>query len=143
MSGQSPFSVSAAPQHRCAKGAAADRSVLRTGRSPREQREYSRRPVACDVWLIDGASQYVLRCKTDDISDAGLHLTAPIGFGLAIGQRFEARIAAPQMSGPMSAHLASSLGYATVIRTEIKVGDQRPDRVGCAMQFDVPQLMPL
>lgn len=109
----------------------------------RDQREYSRRRIECDLWLIDGPSQSVLRCKTDNLSDAGLHVTAPIGYGLGVGQRFEARIAPPRMGSAMSAHLASSLGYATVIRTEIRAGDDRPDRVGCALQFDVPQLVPV
>jgi len=109
----------------------------------RNRREYSRRQIECDLWLIDGPSQSVLRCKTDNLSDAGLHVTAPIGYGLAVGQRFEARIAPPRVSSAMSAHLASSLGYATVVRTEIKVGEDGGDRVGCALQFDVPQLVPV
>lgn len=108
----------------------------------RDQREYARRSVECDVWLIDGEAQYVLRCKTNDVSDAGLHVIAPIGFGLAVGQRFEARMAAPHTPGPMSTHIAASLGYATVIRTEIKVDNSKSDRVGCALRFDVPQLIP-
>ncbi|MBN2561033.1 MAG: hypothetical protein JXQ75_08895 [Phycisphaerae bacterium] len=121
-----------------------DRWGLGPGRADqRDQREYARRRIRCDLWLIDGASQSVLRCKTSDIADAGLHATAPVGFGLAVGQRFEARIAAPQSTGAMSAHLATSLGYATVIRTEIKVGDNESDRVGCALRFDVPQLVPV
>ncbi len=109
----------------------------------RDKREYSRRPVACDVWLIDAASQSVLRCKSNDISDAGLRALAPIGFGLAVGQRYEVRIAASDISGAMSAHLATPLGFGTVIRTEIRTGEDRPDRVGCAVRFDVPQLIPV
>jgi hypothetical protein len=66
-----------------------DRWGLGPGRADRrDQREYARRRIKCDLWLIDGASQAVLRCKTNDIADAGLHATAPIGFGLAVGQRF-------------------------------------------------------
>ncbi len=107
----------------------------------RDQREYARRHIQCDIWLVDTTSQSVLRCKTDDIADAGLRATAPVGFGLAIGQRYEVRIAGPQSHGAVSAHLARSLGYATVVRTEIKVCDERPDRVGCALRFDVPQLI--
>ena len=141
MSSDSPISISADSPRRV-RAPRRSRGVLAANQTSRDHREYSRHPVECDVWLIDGESQYVLRCRTDDVSDAGLHVTAPIGFGLAIGQRFEARIATPHVAGPMSAHLASSLGYATVIRTAIKVGDHRPDRVGCALQFDVPQLVP-
>lgn len=109
----------------------------------RDQREYARRSIKCDLWLVDTASQSVMRCKTGDISDAGLRATAPVGFGLAVGQRYEVRIAYPQADRAMSPHLAKSLGYATVIRTEIKVGDEEPDRVGCALHFDVPQLIPV
>src|SRR5262245_43434453 len=46
-----------------------------------DRRDYTRRMLACDLWLLDLSGQSVLRCKTDDISDAGLHATAPIGFG--------------------------------------------------------------
>ncbi len=121
-----------------------DRWGLGPGRADkRDKREYNRRSVRCDLWLIDAASQSVLRCKTNDISDAGLRAVAPIGFGLAVGQRYEVRIAASNVGGAMSAHLATPLGYGTVIRTEIKTGDDKPDRVGCAVRFDVPQLIPV
>lgn len=109
----------------------------------RDQREYVRRQIACDVWLVDAASQSVLRCRSRDLSDAGLCATAPVGFGLAVGQRYEVRVACPQSDGAMSAHLGTSLGYATVIRTEITVGEDQRDRVGCALHFDVPQLIPV
>lgn len=108
-----------------------------------EQREYARRDIECDVWLVDAASQSILRCRTNDISDAGLHATAPVGFGLAVGQRYEVRIASRQSDGAVSPHLAQTLGYGTIIRTEIRVGDDHPDRVGCALRFDVPQLIPV
>ncbi len=109
-----------------------------------DQRDYSRRPVAADIWLIDSQSQTILRCKTTDISDAGLHASAPIGFGLAVGQRYEARIAGPA-AGARAANqqLGKSLGYATVIRTEMQVQGDSNDRIGFAVRFDVPQLLPV
>jgi hypothetical protein len=138
-----PYTMSSTPdQRRLLKSARVDRRALLGERGRRDHRTYARRPIECDLWLIDGAAQAVLRCKTDNVSDAGLHVVAPLGFGLAVGQRFEVRMAAPHTSGPMSSNLADSLGYATVIRTQIKVGDHRPDRVGCALRFDVPQLVP-
>ena len=109
----------------------------------RDQREYVRRRIECDLWLVDAPGQSVLRCRTDDISDTGLRVSAPVGFGLAVGQRYEVRIAYRQADGAVSAQLAKSLGYATVIRTEIKVCDQKSDRIGCAVRFDVPQLIPV
>lgn len=109
-----------------------------------DQRDYSRRPVAVDLWLIDPQSQTILRCKTRDISDAGLRANAPIGFGLAVGQRYEARIAGatadPRNAGQQ---LGKSLGYATVIRTEMNVHGNADDRIGFVLRFDVPQLLPV
>jgi len=109
----------------------------------RDQRDYMRRRIECDMWLIDPLSQSVTRCMTGDISDAGLHATAPVGFGLAVGQRYEVRIACRQSDVTSSPHLAKSLGFATVIRARIKTGEGKPDRVGCALRFDVPQLIPV
>ncbi len=121
-----------------------DRWGLGPGQTDRrDQREYTRRRIRCDVWLVEVASQAVLRCKTDDISDAGLRVTAPVGFGLAVGQRYEVRIAGHHPHSAVSVHLARSLGYGTVVRTEIKVSDERSDRIGCAVRFDVPQLIPV
>lgn len=109
-----------------------------------EKRDYERKNTQCELWLIDVGSQSILRCRTDDVSDAGLHASAPVGFGLAVGQRYEIRLSPPS-SGlrPLSEQWAKSLGYATVIRTEIRVGDDKPDRVGFAVRFDVPQLLPI
>lgn len=109
-----------------------------------DHRDYSRRPVQVDVWLVDPQTQTILRCKTDDVSDAGLHANAPIGFGLAIGQRYEARIvnAGPRLR-PNPEHLTKSLGYGTVVRTEMQIQGDRDDRIGFALRFDVPQLLPV
>ena len=121
-----------------------DRWGLGPGRVGRKDlRDYARRKLACEVWIVDPTSQSVLRCKTNNISDAGLHATAPIGYGLAVAQRFEVRITGEATARTVSAHLAKSLGYATVIRTEILVSNDKPDRVGFAVRFDVPQLIPV
>jgi hypothetical protein len=108
-----------------------------------DKRDYDRRKLQCDLWMSDVASRSVLRCKTDDVSDAGIHATAPIGFGLAVGQRYEVRIADTGSLVAGGNSLSSPLGYGTVIRTEIRLGGERPDRVGFAMRFDAPQLMPV
>ena len=116
--------------------------IQRSGQS--ENRDYQRRPIQCDIWLIDSKNQVILRCRTQDVSDAGVRGSAPIGFGLAVGQRYESRMAhggADPRSGPPTT--LRSLGFGTVTRTDILVGGERPDRVTFALRFDVPQLMPL
>ncbi|MBK8269306.1 MAG: hypothetical protein IPK83_13765 [Planctomycetes bacterium] len=109
----------------------------------RDHRNYSRRDVACDIWLIDGSSQSVVRCQADDISDAGVFATAPVGYGLGVGQRYEIRIAATPEFASLSPHQAPSLGYGTVIRLEFDVAKGESHRVGIAVRFDVPQLIPV
>lgn len=122
-----------------------DRWGISTSRTHRlDHRDYDRKQVQCDLWLIEPSSQSILRCKTNNVSDAGLHAHAPVGFGLAVGQRYEIRLAPPNTTPrPLSDQWAKSLGYATVVRTEIHVGDERPDHVGFAVRFDVPQLLPV
>jgi hypothetical protein len=121
-----------------------DRWGLGSWRAQRtDRRDYTRRPMSCDLWLLDLSGQSVLRCKTDDISDAGLYATAPIGFGLAIGQRYEVRIAHATGAVPISPRMGASLGYGTVMRTHIELDDRNNDRIGVALRFDVPQLIPV
>ncbi len=123
-----------------------DRWGISTRRGDRfDKRDYDRKHAQCDLWLIDVSSQSILRCKTNNVSDAGLHAVAPVGFGLAVGQRYEVRLAPPNTTPrPLSEQWAKSLGYATVVRTEIRVDDEKPDHhVGFAVRFDVPQLLPI
>ena len=108
-----------------------------------ERRAYSRRKAGFDLWLIDTPSQSVVRCKTIDVCDAGLHATSPIGFGLAIGQRFETRIADAKLADRSSPQLAPSLGYATIVRIELQVDHGESHRIGFALRFDAPQLVPM
>ncbi len=120
-----------------------DRWGLLPGVNRSEKRAYSRRAAALDVWFIDIAAKTVVRCKTDNICDAGLHATSPVGYGLAVGQRFEVRIANASVSKASSPDLAPSLGYATIVRLEIDVRRDGGHRIGFAVRFDVPQLLPV
>ncbi|MBX3396663.1 MAG: hypothetical protein KF841_14980 [Phycisphaerae bacterium] len=109
----------------------------------RDQRNYARRELACDLWLIDSAARSVVRCKTADICDAGVFATAPVGYGLGVGQRYEVRIASSMEYASSSPHQAPSLGYGTVIRLEFDVTRGDSHLVGFALRFDVPQLIPV
>jgi hypothetical protein len=95
------------------------------------------------LFLIDRNTDTVLRCRTEDVSDAGLYATAPIGYGLAIGQRYELRIASGDAHHAASAEMIPSLGFAMVTRLEIDVQRGDSHRIGFSMKFDVPQLIPV
>ena len=112
-------------------------------RAKSNKRSYARRKIQCELFLIDRNTDSILRCLTEDISDAGLYATAPIGYGLAIGQRYELRIACGSGLRPSSAEMVPSLGFATVTRLEIDVQRGDAHRVGFSMKFDVPQLIPV
>ena len=106
------------------------------------RRRYMRRQVDCEIFLVDRQTNNVLRCRTDDISDAGIRATGPIGYGLAVGQRYEVRIASGRADRIASMEMIPTLGFASVARLEIDV-QRGSHRVGFALKFDVPQLIPV
>lgn len=107
-----------------------------------ELREHHRREVSQELWLSDLSGETVLRCTCRDLSAGGLYATAPVGYGLAIGQRYELRLEPELDGGAGSFLLGDSLGYATIIRTYVDphLGD---DAVGFAVRFDSPRYLPL
>ena len=112
-------------------------------RASRNRRNYLRRNMTCEIFLVDRQTNNVLRCRTSDISDAGVRATGPIGYGLAVGQRYEVRIASGGIDRIASAEMVPSLGFARVTRVELDVSEGQSHRVGFALKFDVPQLIPV
>lgn len=120
-----------------------------------DHREHHRRQAAMDLWLTDLSGETVLRCQCHNLSAGGLFAIAPVGFGLAVGQRYELRIA-PTLERGSSLLLGDSLGYATVIRTQLRADADRSElrtnhrpplpndaTVGFAVRFDTPQYLPV
>ncbi len=105
-----------------------------------EQRSHRRRKVAMDLWLTDLSGDLVLRCQCRNVSAGGLYATATVGYGLAVGQRYELRLS-PGTGKSGSLLLGDSLGYATLIRTHMRAeGD--PNLIGVAARFDAVQYLP-
>lgn len=102
-----------------------------------DRREIARWPAQCDVWLLDLEGMTVLRCQTDNVSSGGLHCTVPIGFGLAVGQRYELRIRRPN-DDAVGARPAWAGCYGTIIRTRL-ITDGITDRLAVAVRFDSAQ----
>ena len=101
------------------------------------RRDLQRWPAQCDVWLLDLEGMTVLRCQTDNVSSGGLHCTVPIGFGLAVGQRYELRIRRP--NDDVAAVRPAWAGcYGTIIRTRL-ITDGITDRLAVALRFDSAQ----
>ena len=83
---------------------------------PAERRYEPRRSVMCNLWMIDHYGSTVLRCHCLEVSDNGMRLRVPLGYGVAEGQRYELRSHLPGASSKTSLGLISSR-WATVVRT--------------------------
>jgi hypothetical protein len=76
-----------------------------------------------------------ISCFSDNISESGMHVTVPVGYGLAVGQRYELLVAAPGASVGLGPLLVGPGKYATVVRTQMQVGEGR-DWIGVGLRFD-------
>jgi hypothetical protein len=104
-----------------------------------DRRDGERRSVDMPLGLMTLSGDEVLRCRADNVSRGGLHGSAPVGFGLAVGQRFEVLIG-PECDSDF-AGLFGEGHYATVVRTEILLSPHSGvdhDQVGFGLRFDMP-----
>lgn len=101
-----------------------------------ERREHSRWLANCDVWLLDLEGLTVLRCRADNIGEGGVQVTVPIGYGLAVGQRYEMRII--ERDARDAAQTFWSGCYGTIIRTRLITDGQR-HQLGVTLRFDTSQ----
>lgn len=109
-------------------------------RNSHDLRDHFRRNTKWELWILSMPSRAILRCITDNVSPDGLHATAPVGFGLTVGQRYEIRLS--NSGRPRkSVDQLTPLGYGTVVRTDFRDMDSRCHRVGFAMRFDTPMVM--
>ncbi len=98
-----------------------------------EKRFEPRRPVMCDLWMIDHYGSTVLRCRCLEVSQNGMRLRVPLGYGVAEGQRYELRSHLPGSHSRASLGLVGSR-WATVVRTQLSLeGDDGHVDVGVVL----------
>ena len=61
-------------------------------------------------------------------------VSAPIGFGVAVGQRYELLLSDDESGGP-AADLMGEGHYVTVVRTQVELNGSE-DHVGVGLRFD-------
>jgi len=105
-----------------------------------ERRSSPRRPLRLQTRLIPLGGLDAIECTSDDIAEQGVHVTVPIGYGLAVGQRHELILATPETSSNPERRLNGEGHYATVVRTRVLLS-QGGDRVGVGLRFDQPLVM--
>lgn len=107
-----------------------------------ERRDHLRKEA--DYWVsllsLDGAE--IFRNRTDNLGEGGLHVTAPVGYGFAVGQRYEVLVGAEE-SHDGQTDLVGEGHYATVVRTKFLTGEgQHGDgHVGIGLRFDHPVVL--
>ncbi len=84
---------------------------------------------------LDG--EEVIRCRPDNMGEGGMHFTAPIGYGFAVGQRYELLVGETDGS---ERHVVGEGHYATVVRTRFLMGEPG-DQVGVGLRFDQPVVL--
>jgi len=102
-----------------------------------ERRENARTAVELNACLVPLSGAAAIRCRTDNVAEGGMHVTVPVGYGVAVGQRYELLLAAPGASVGMGPLVTNAGSYATVVRTRLYI-DPAGDRVGVGMRFDQP-----
>jgi len=107
-----------------------------------DTRQCPRRSIRCDMFLIDDidleedrSEAQVIPAECLNISDGGLYGVVPIGYGVAMGQRYTFRLTIGERGpDPGANQLVSQVG--TVIRTELLIGaDGSGDRVGIGVRL--------
>ncbi len=87
----------------------------------RERRSEPRQGVGACLWMIDHHGSTMLPCRCIDMSQNGMRLRVPLGYGVAEGQRYELR-SHPRGVTPMSSLGVMASRWATVVRTEVHIG---------------------
>lgn len=88
---------------------------------PHDRRLEARQSVRGDLWMVDHNGATVLRCRCVDVSENGMCLHAPLGYGVADGQRYELRSHLPGAARTPGFGLVSRR-WATVVRTQVHLG---------------------
>jgi hypothetical protein len=103
-----------------------------------DRRQCFRRPLHCAMLLIEGDGRDerdTVPGECLNVSDGGLYGTVPLGYGVAIGQRYTFRLVVGERGPePGATQLVSQQGV--VLRTELLVGrGDAPDRLGIAVRL--------
>jgi len=106
-----------------------------------ERRSSVRRKGGAWASLVTLDGNPMLRCTVDDLGEGGLHVTSPVGYGFAVGQRYEVLLGRGGNPSAESDFLGEG-HYATVVRTQFLL--DRPeggDGMGIGLRFDQPVVL--
>lgn len=107
-----------------------------TGVQRDECRRAPRRTVDLEVLMTDPGwweteNPLPVRGECRNLSEGGLYMVAPIGYGLAVGQRYLFHVGATDGGGQHESR------HGTIVRSEVLLGED-DDRLGLGVRFDGP-----
>ncbi|MCP4247121.1 MAG: hypothetical protein GY778_08730 [bacterium] len=106
-----------------------------------ERRSSARRSDGIWTSLMTLDGEELIRCQADDVGEGGLHLTPPVGFGFAVGQRYEVLLGGEGPDGRPT-DITGEGHYATVVRTEFLPDAHEEHRqLGVGLRFDQPLVL--
>jgi hypothetical protein len=86
-----------------------------------DRRLETRECIRGDLWMVDHNGGTVLRCRCVDVSEHGMRLKVPLGYGVADNQRYELRSHLPGGRRALSFGVIGRR-WATVVRTRVHLG---------------------
>jgi len=107
-----------------------------------ERRVQPRLPQRLCARLVPLCGADAIDCVTDDLGPGGMHVTVPGGYGVAVGQDFELKMAAPGASLGMGPLVSASGLRATVVRTKLRTNG-KGGCVGVGLRFSQPLCIPV
>lgn len=102
-----------------------------------ERRCEPRELVTGMLWMIDHDGATILRCHCVEASGRGMRLRAPLGYGIAEGQRYELCSHLPGRR-PMEGFGVVGNRWATVVRTQLRL-ERDEDHVEIGLVLDAPE----
>jgi len=108
--------------------------------SDEEKRQYPRRPLRCKMVLTKSATEEqddpaAVPAECFNICDGGLYAIVTIGYGVAMGQHYNFRIAIGER-GPEPGSQQVVYQHGKIVRTELLLGESgKGDRVGIGVQL--------
>jgi hypothetical protein len=107
-----------------------------------EKRRFPRRSLQCTLTMLDrvGAGQPMgIPAECSNISQGGLYAVVPIGYGVAIGQRYKFQLTIGER-GPEPGSRQTVSQQGEIVRAELLLGeDGYGDRVGIGVRLFGPR----
>lgn len=98
-----------------------------------ERRAEPREPVAGCLWMIDSQSSTILRCRCVEVSQNGMRLRVPAGYGVRVGQRYQLTSHLPGQSAPPGMGLTLSRRAEVIRMRSLQSDDEYDTEVGVAL----------